>query len=377
MTLPSSLAILYGMKNRKLFAPDLLRVLSMLFVVLYHVNMELRVLGRDPRLAPIDAGANIEFGQLGTVLFIILAGFTSVLSYERIEEKGAKKVFTYYKKRFLAILPAFYIAYFLAFIMIRLPITRLDGRIIFTLLGVDGYLAAHGAETLYLVGEWFTGCILMLYLVFPLLYLLTEKALPAAAALALLMKIGAVLLIQKTGLTDCDILFYAPDFIFGIIAAKYLRKPNFIVGLVSFALAALLILVHIPLNYRYMISPLGIAVFLAVMMLVGKAEEIASGKAEELASGKGEMPVLPGRGRFVLEGLKKTVSVIARYSYAVFLVHHVLIGRIYGGLDPNMGRKAYLLYLLLYLVFTAVSAVIVQGAAEYVRKLFPEKKKEA
>ena len=73
------------MKNRKLFAPDLLRVLSMLFVVFYHVNMELRGLGRDPALAPIDAGVNIEFGQLGTVLFLILAGFTSVLSYERTE----------------------------------------------------------------------------------------------------------------------------------------------------------------------------------------------------------------------------------------------------------------------------------------------------
>ncbi len=357
------------MKNRKLFAPDLLRVLSMLFVVFYHVNMELRGLGRDPALAPIDAGVNIEFGQLGTVLFLILAGFTSVLSYERTEGSGLRRALGYYKKRALAIFPAFYVAYFLAFILLRLPGARPDWHIVYTIFGIDGYLSAHGVQTLYLVGEWFTGCILMLYLVFPLLYLLGKKLPAAAAAFALLLKIGAVLLIKRTGLTDCDILFYAPDFIFGVIAAVHLKKPRFIVGLIALAAAAVLVLVKIPVNYRWLISPLGIAVFLAVMMLAGKAEEILTGKPTEEAA---VIPV-PARGAAVLRGLQKVFSAVARYSYAVFLVHHVLIFRVFGGLDPNMGKKAYLLYLLLYLFFTAGAAVIVQGAAEYIRKLFQSK----
>lgn len=369
MTLPAALAILDEMKYRKLFAPDLLRVLSMLFVVFYHVNMELRGLGRDPALAPIDAGVNIEFGQLGTVLFLILAGFTSVLSYERTEGSGLRRALGYYKKRALAIFPAFYAAYFLAFILLRLPGARPDWHIVYTIFGIDGYLSAHGVQTLYLVGEWFTGCILMLYLVFPLLYLLVKKLPAAAAAFALLLKIGAVLLIKRTGLTDCDILFYAPDFIFGVIAAVHLKKPRFIVGLIALAAAAVLVLVKIPVNYRWLISPLGIAVFLAVMMLAGKAEEILTGKPTEEAA---VIPV-PARGAAVLRGLQKVFSTVARYSYAVFLVHHVLIFRVFGGLDPNMGKKAYLLYLLLYLFFTAGAAVIVQGAAEYIRKLFQSK----
>ena len=317
----------------------------MAFVVFYHVNIELRVMGRDPLLAPIDAGPNVEFGQLGTVLFIILAGFTSVLSYERIDKQGTQRAGSYYRKRLLAILPAFYIAYFLAFILILLPSAHLNWRFVFTLLGVDGYLSAHGVQTFYLVGEWFTGCILALYLLFPLIYLAAKKQPVLTLILAVALKVGAILLIFRTGLTDCDILFYGPDFIFGVLAALYLKKPNLYLGFGALALSILLFIVKIPVNYRFMISPLGLSVFVAVLMLVGKLEEKAA-----------------------LKGLRKIFSPIARYSYAVFLTHHVLILRVFGSADPNMGRKQYLLYFLIFIFFTAGSAVIVQSVADTVKK---------
>ena len=42
--------------------------------------------------------------------------------------------------------------------------------VLLTALGLDGYLAEYGVPTYHLgVGEWFVGCLVLMYLVFPLL----------------------------------------------------------------------------------------------------------------------------------------------------------------------------------------------------------------
>ena len=43
-------------------------------------------------------------------------------------------------------------------------------RIVFTFLGMDSWVSMHGISTFSLtIGEWFLGCLILLYLIFPLL----------------------------------------------------------------------------------------------------------------------------------------------------------------------------------------------------------------
>ena len=59
-------------KKERSISPDIIRTAAALLVFMYHVNIELTVKGTAASWNSIDAGANIELGQLGTVLLFLL-----------------------------------------------------------------------------------------------------------------------------------------------------------------------------------------------------------------------------------------------------------------------------------------------------------------
>ena len=78
-----------------------------------------------------------------------------------------------YMKRWKAVYPSFYIAYIMLFIWyIRFNRTFFTGRspltLVFTVLGMDGYLAG-AVPTWYILGEWFLGAIILCYVLYPLI----------------------------------------------------------------------------------------------------------------------------------------------------------------------------------------------------------------
>lgn len=89
----------------------------------------------------------------------------------------------YFVKRALTIYPAFWIAY-LFYYMQRVFYTGSffwdpsveNISIVESIVGIDGLLAIHGFKNYYLVGEWFLGAILLLYLLYPLLLKLIKKS---------------------------------------------------------------------------------------------------------------------------------------------------------------------------------------------------------
>ena len=327
---------------------DLIRILAAFLVFLYHLNMELSVRGAHGPFIFIDAGANIEMGQLGTVLFMILSGFTSAMSYEKLRSTD-HPVKTYYRKRLKSILPMFYAAYLLAFTALRLPDRSFDHTLLYTLFGMDGYLAVHGVRTCYLVGEWFTGCILLMYLLFPLLYSLSEKGPLYLLTGAILLKAAAILLILKTGLTDNDLLFYLPDFILGCLSFRCLKKIPALGGIVSVLLFLLFTIVRIPVNYRIMISFQGFSLFLALRFLAGTL----TGRRKS------------GNSTRIRDGLRT----IAKYTYAVFLTHHVVIGFVLKPVAGMIGKGAYLKLFLTALFFTALMSFFVEEIGEGMTRL--------
>ena len=115
---------------------------------------------------------NMNLGMIACGLFVLISGATLALK-GREEEP-----ISFYKKRLIRVLIPFYIAYIIYFIIKAITYKTIfiyggipKWRFIFTLFGIDEYLSANGVRTFSLgIGEWFLGCILLCYLVYPFLY---------------------------------------------------------------------------------------------------------------------------------------------------------------------------------------------------------------
>ena len=153
------------MKKEKIFYLDFIRVLSMIMIVTYHFYAHF----------PENniTGTNIIFsdgkwGMIGVALFFMISGAALMYNYqERLDIKQ------YAIKRFTGIYPMFWIAYaslyLYMFYQMKSNITGLSPfRLIFSVVAMDGYLGCY-TPTIYLIGEWFLGCIVLIYVVFPIL----------------------------------------------------------------------------------------------------------------------------------------------------------------------------------------------------------------
>ena len=122
---------------------------------------------------------NMHFAMIACGLFILISGAT--ITYSNINRDI--KVIEFYKKRLLRVLIPFYVAYIIYFIIkvITLKNIHIYGgvpkwNIIWTICGMDEYLNAAGFKTFSLgIGEWFLGCIILCYLVYPFLYRVHKK----------------------------------------------------------------------------------------------------------------------------------------------------------------------------------------------------------
>lgn len=168
------------MVRKRLYSLDLLKLISILIVFFYHIVMDMYVIHPMHNLKFLETiiiRSNVHLAMLACGVFILISGATLKLN-ERNES-----VLSFYKRRLTKILIPFYFAYIIYFIIkaITLKNIHLFGgiekwRFIYTILGMDEYLNAAGIRTFTLgIGEWFLGCIILCYLVYPLLSYLDKK----------------------------------------------------------------------------------------------------------------------------------------------------------------------------------------------------------
>ena len=157
--------------KKRCFYLDFIRAVAVICILLTHYNANY-IYMNDPsalKKAVITTKvANIYIGDFGVALFLIISGAALMYTYgESLDLKS------FYKKRFQSIYPMFWIAYVIAFsysflankgFIWSLP----KGRILLSVLGMDGYLGTV-IPTFYLLGEWFLGFIIIIYILFPLL----------------------------------------------------------------------------------------------------------------------------------------------------------------------------------------------------------------
>lgn len=118
--------------------------------------------------------ANSSWGYLFVISFYSISGTVLYYNYSKIPSMK-----TFYFKRWKSIFPSYYICFIFFFIQNVFKFHKLFynghwSRLIFTVFGMDGYLR-YRFKTYGLVGEWFLGSIIILYILYPLLSWIMNK----------------------------------------------------------------------------------------------------------------------------------------------------------------------------------------------------------
>ncbi len=272
----------------------------MCIIVFYHcmVRMLQFGIGGSEKLV---CGANWNWGQLGVSIFFIISGVALMYTYG----DGEFNVAEYFKKRWLGIFPGYYIAFVGAFLILfylngTVNHNAENWTIILTVFGLDGWLA-HQIPNFYLVGEWFLGCIILLYIIFPVLRWLVNKYPIRTAIIAIIYYILLVQFYNIEMRIDWNFITRIIDVMFGMYFVKYVKKVKWPVALLSIVVSAILWIVPIKgVENMYLITLGGISTF---VFLVWFSRFL--------------------KGEIVSDGVK----VLSKYSYSIFLVHHQVLAR--------------------------------------------------
>ena len=286
--------------RQRLFYLDLIRVLAIVLIVLYHFNIQVRAQAPDASVVGSMTVFRQMMGDLGVTLFIIISGASLGLTVNKW--KGAGE---FYVKRALAIYPSFWTAWlFVALVLFWLsgtwPGSGPTWKAVLTVTGFDGFFFYKGPN-FYLVGEWFVGFILCLYALFPAL-----RAAVFRWPLLTWIAVGVlVYLLFRNYVTlfsiqvDRNPLMRLPEFLFGVCVARYVMPHKLIAFGVSLGTLAVLAVWMPPIHILFYGLVLGIACFCVLAYL-------------------GSFVPVSGRTTAV-------VSKVAQYSFLAFLVHHQVI----------------------------------------------------
>lgn len=319
-------------KNKKrVVAFDFIRCFATICIITFHFLIA------GKQIYPTEYFfINYDLAQVGVSLFFILSG--AALYYNNRDSFSYK---TYYKKRFMAIFPLFYVAYIGIFlfafwkegnIISGIPLRNL----IFSVIGMDGLLS-YKIPCMSMTGEWFLGAIIILYIIYPFIRKCVLKQ-PLVTIL-----VGSILYIMLYYNYPFEMpILYNPlirsiEFIFGMVYIELMSrkseecytKVNIINLILCLIIAILMLYIKLPIPQMFEITIGGCALFV-VMLEIGK--KIKNKKFIEI------------------------LKLGTKYSFAIFLVHHYIaniiqfhfIGHTLSWLENIL---AYIIYLILISLF--------------------------
>ncbi|TYA11803.1 acyltransferase [Paenibacillus faecis] len=315
-------------QKERIFYLDFIRAISIILVIIYHFNgfiNERNLLG-DNKL-PINLGNTIGLGEIGVALFFLISGAALMHRYS-----GNFSTKNFFFKRFLGIYPLFWITYVLTFLYLfyrnkTINHSSPNWTILFSILGIDVYMGnVLTISNFALIGEWFLGCIILIYLFFPLLrYIMIKKP----HTLLILTIVYYVIIIQfydfKTPI-HMNFITRIPEFIFGMYLMTYCQKVKTYHFSIALIISIVILSLPIDMNRMYRVTIIGISFFCVLRYI---ADLIKNNK------------------------LKSFVAFISKYSYAIFLVHHLILMLI---IDHFYGKV--LTYSEVFCVFLITCTVI-------------------
>lgn len=285
---------------------DIIRGIATIMIVIHHFNKALErygiFIGTRQIIFP-DTAANGNFGVLGVSLFFIISGASLMYVYR--DNLNIKR---YSVRRIVSIFPLFYIAYagaFLCRVVMAGNFSFIDApkrNFIFTVLGVDGYID-YKIPTWYLVGEWFLGCIIIMYILFPMLRKLMINNPELTMIIGLTIYVATVQFNCFEISLARNICIRVFDLLFGMYFVYRIKEVNKLVGAGTVILLSILFFVKVPGNDMYGVTLVGILTFLALVWISMMIKN----------------PIIA-----------KSIKFISKYSYGIFLTHHMVINLVIG-----------------------------------------------
>lgn len=154
-------------EKKRLFYLDVVRAVSAILIVTYHFSFSLFLAGPYREVDILHGTANGSWGMTPVYCFFMVSGAALMSRYGREEKLDLRE---FYRKRFLGIYPLFWIAYAIGFFAVYWQLGHFydipSWSFVWSVLGIDGWIV-NWIPTFYMVGEWFLGSIIMLYLAFP------------------------------------------------------------------------------------------------------------------------------------------------------------------------------------------------------------------
>ena len=292
------------MKRIKHF--DVVRVICFVLIIYYHVIAQLPVNGicSDEVIQPFVANANMQVGTFAVAVFFMISGASLMYTTQQKMNVGQ-----FYLKRYIRLLIPFYVVTFLYYIVHAVRVRDFAGvytggipvwRWIFTILGMDEWVSMHGIVTFSRgIGEWFLGALMILSLLFPLFRYLMLKNAKVFMALCTVFYIIVIYNYNSEIPIFMSLLVKGYDFIlgmwYGLYWQKIPRKWKYL---------------GIPVVLFYLLYPSTIALNDALKILILAFAFLLSFSLLE-------------------DGLQNcnltVIGILSKYSYELFLVHHVVI----------------------------------------------------
>ena len=281
-------------EKRKLLGIIFARAISCIGIVIFHYFCH-----SNGKFKFLYFTANSSFGFMFVTSFFCISGAVIYYNYPKINS-----IKNFYYKRWKSILFPYYISYFYFFLHRTFNDHKLFykgnwTKFLFTLLGLDGYLSFK-IQTYYLVGEWFVGPIIIIYILYPLLLFITKNNIIINNIILcffyFLMYKKKFRYGQNTNIVTCIASFY-----FGIETIRYnnfylTNKKIFIISILL-----LIILCEIKINFKFSILIFqiqGFSLFIVLYQI----------------------------GKYVMKTKFSVIFYkISTLSYSIFLFHHHII----------------------------------------------------
>lgn len=304
-------------KNKKIVGIIFARAFCCMGIVIFHFfshsKGSFKILYRT---------SNNSFGFMYVTTFFSISGAVLYYNYPKI-----KSIKSFYFKRWKSIFIPFYLCYIYYYLRNSMAYHKLLfksqlSKLFITLIGFDSYLHYRIKNTCYLVGEWFLGAIIIIYLLYPLLSLFIIKNNYLIITFVFLInvfmyKTNFFIIPKSKNIISCLTSFY-----FGVITIKYkyFFFGNYIILLISFIILLSLSIFNIT-SFFFVLQIQGYCLYI---LLINIGQYIMQTK---------------------LNIIFKEISIL---SYNIFLFHHYIILDILHIINPI---EWYLHIILLTIVF--------------------------
>lgn len=332
------------MKRIKYF--DVLRVICFAIIIFYHMVAQLPINGvcAQEAIAPFVANENMQLGTFAVAVFFMISGASLMYTTQ-----NTFKLIPFYLKRYMRLLIPFYVVTFIHYIYKAIMVRDLAGvyiggipvwRWIFTILGVDEWASMHGVLTFSRgIGEWFLGALVILSLIFPLLRWLMLKNQKAFMVVASTLYVIVLLFYNLNVPMHMSLLTKGFDFIVGMWLGLNWQKLDKRWKYVTIPVVLVFLLCpwKLPINESLKIFILALAFLVSFSFLEDRLQN------KEL----------------------KGINWLSKYSYELFLVHHLVIYELTRYRAPYIqGIGGILLHFLLQLVVIFAFSVLAKFIAD-------------